>query len=102
MIPKDQKIKKAILEFLRTKTARPVGLKEISIDLRISKKESRTLKRVLRALIESGDIFQTKRGLYGPADRMNLFTGFFEAHRSSYLTAMGKSGAPWLAWNSFI
>jgi ribonuclease R len=84
LIPKDQKIKKSILEFLRTKSSRPVGLKEISSGIRISKKESRTLKRALRALIESGDIFQTKRGLYGPADRMNLFTGFFEAHRDGY------------------
>jgi ribonuclease R len=84
MIPKDQKIKKALLEFFNTKTSRPVGLREISGDLHISKKESRTLKRALRSLIESGDIFKTKKGLYGPADRMNLFTGFFEAHRDGY------------------
>ncbi|KPK03039.1 MAG: hypothetical protein AMK71_00030 [Nitrospira bacterium SG8_35_4] len=84
MIPKDQKIKNALLEFLRTKSARPAGLREISSRLRISKKESRTLKRALRSLIESGDIFKTKKGLYGPSDRMNLFTGFFEAHRDGY------------------
>jgi len=84
LIPKDQKIKKAILKLLRTKTARPVGLREINDDLRLSKKESRTVKRALRSLVESGDIFKTKKELYGPADRMNLFTGFFEAHRDGY------------------
>jgi ribonuclease R len=84
LVPRDQKIKAAVLKFLRTKTARPAGLREISSDLRIPKKESRILKRALRSLVESGDIFRTKKGLYGLAERMNLFSGLFEAHRDGY------------------
>jgi len=84
MIPKDQKVKEAALRYLRKTADRPSGVREISSALRMAKKESRTLKRVLRRLVESGDIYKTKRGLYGPADRMNLFTGFFEAHRDGY------------------
>jgi len=31
-----------------------------------------------------GDIVKTRRGLYGPAEKMNLVTGYFEAHRDGY------------------
>jgi len=84
MIPKDIQNKEAILNFLKAKTSRPVSLREIATALKIPKRESRTLKRELKSLIQSGDIFRTRYGLYGVAEKMNLTTGYFEAHRDGY------------------
>jgi ribonuclease R len=76
--------KENILNFLKTKADRPVSLGEIAKEFRIPKTESRTLKRILKSLINSGDIFRTRSGFYGAAEKMNLITGFFEAHRDGY------------------
>lgn len=84
MIPKDIKNKDTVLTFLKTKTSRPVTFKEIAKALGIHKKESRSLKRILNLLINSGDIFKTRSNLYGVAEKMSLITGFFEAHRDGY------------------
>ncbi len=84
MIPKDIKLKDSVLTFLRTKTSRPVNFKEIARALRIQRKDSRTLKRILNTLTKSGEIFRTKTGLYGLVREMNLVSGHFEAHRDGY------------------
>jgi ribonuclease R len=84
MIPKDIQNKEAVLNLLRAKTDRPVSLKEIAIALGIHKKEIRPLKRNMESLIRSGDVFRTRSGFYGLAEKMNLTTGFFEAHRDGY------------------
>ncbi len=84
MIPKDTKDGEYILTFLKTKTTRPVSFREIAAALGIPKRESRTLKRLLKSLIKSGHIFKTRAGLYGSSEKMNLVTGFFEAHRDGY------------------
>jgi ribonuclease R len=84
MLPKSIKDKESVLAFLKTKTSRPVSLREIATALGIPKKEARTLKRILKSLIKSGDVIKTRSGLYGPVEKMNLVTGFFEAHRDGY------------------
>ncbi len=80
----DIKNKETILSFLKTRTSRPVSLNDISKALGIRKKESRSLKRVLNSLVDAGDVFKTRSKLYGIAEKMNLVTGFFEAHRDGY------------------
>jgi len=84
MIPKDIQLKDSILNFLRTKTSRPVNFREIARALSIQRKNSKTLKRVLNTLIKTGEIFRTKTGFYGLIREMNLVTGHFEAHRDGY------------------
>ena len=39
---------------------------------------------MLRELVREGEIVLTRKGLYGPAEEMNLITGYFEAHRDGY------------------
>ncbi|MBI4838060.1 MAG: ribonuclease R [Nitrospirae bacterium] len=80
----DNKENEAVLNFLKLKADRPVSLREISGALRMPKHEYRMLKRTLKSLISSGDIYKTRIGLYGAADEMSLVTGFFEAHRDGY------------------
>jgi ribonuclease R len=84
MLPKDFMEKETILNFLKTRTSRPVGLREIAKALNIPKRESRALRRILRSLIRSGEIFKTRSHLFGVAEKMSLVTGFFEAHRDGY------------------
>jgi len=50
----------------------------------LSKPESRALKRLLREMLNDGEIVLNRKGMYGPAEEMNLVTGYFEAHRDGY------------------
>jgi ribonuclease R len=84
MPPKSTIDKESIFHFLKTESSKPLSIKEISRALNIHRNEERTLKRILRSLTASGDIFKTKSGCYGPAEEMNLVTGGFEAHRDGY------------------
>ncbi|MBI5050479.1 MAG: ribonuclease R [Nitrospirae bacterium] len=83
MIAKPHLDKESVLAFLRT-AAKPVSLKGIAVAIGMHKKEIRTLKRILKSLINSGDIYRNRIGLYGLAESMSLITGFFEAHRDGY------------------
>ncbi|MBI4697420.1 MAG: hypothetical protein HY758_00470 [Nitrospirae bacterium] len=76
--------KNAIFQYLKTKTSRPVSLGDIAEALRISGDDLRSLKKTLKSLNKSGEIVQTRSGLYGIAEEMRLTTGFFEAHRDGY------------------
>ncbi len=76
--------KESILFFFREKTHKPLNFKEIVSLMRLSHPEGRALKRLLRQLMREGEIVMTRKGLYGPAQDMNLVTGRFEAHRDGY------------------
>ncbi|MCL5022781.1 MAG: ribonuclease R [Nitrospirae bacterium] len=76
--------KESVLAFFREKSGKPLGFKEIVSLMRLSHPEARALKRLLRQMMREGDIVMTRKGLYGPAEDMNLLTGRFEAHRDGY------------------
>lgn len=84
MPPKDLQLKENIIHLLKEKSDRPLSIKEIGRLLRFRKHEARALRRMLRSLIKSGQIYRTKSGYYGPVDSMNLISGHFEAHRDGY------------------
>ena len=75
--------KETVFDFFKGKT-KPLSFKEIIQLMDLSKPEARSLKRVLRDLVREGEIVLTRKGLYGPAEEMNLLTGYFEAHRDGY------------------
>ncbi|MDH4232740.1 MAG: ribonuclease R, partial [Nitrospirota bacterium] len=72
--------RETVFAFFREKT-KPLSFKEIIQLMGLSRPEARSLKRVLRELVREGEIVLTRKGLYGPAEEMNLTTGYFEAHR---------------------
>jgi len=76
--------KETLLDFLKNRANRPLTLNEIASHLSLRKSEKKLLRKTLKALIKSGEIFRTKSGRYGTADKMNLITGIFEAHRDGY------------------
>ena len=93
MTPKSVINQESILKFLKKRTARPVKFREIADSLRFTKKEYKTLKRILRSLIKSGEIIRTKAGHYGLLEKMNLVTGTFDAHKDGYgFVVSEKSG----------
>jgi len=74
----------AVLKYLKTKTSRPVGMKEIARNLPVFSGRAGSLRRVLKSLTSAGSIYRTRNGLYGIADQMNLITGEFQGHREGY------------------
>lgn len=75
--------KETVFDFFKGKT-KPLSFKDIIQLMALSRPEARALKRALRELVREGEIVLTRKGLYGPAEEMNLITGHFEAHRDGY------------------
>ncbi len=76
--------KETVLRFFKEKVKRPLSFRDIAECLALSRSEARSLKRLLREMVRSGEIIRTRKGLYGSADEMNLISGYFEAHRDGY------------------
>lgn len=76
--------RETIAAFFRKKPGKPLSFKEIAERMALSRTEGRALKRVLREMLRSGEVVRTRKGLYGPAEDMNLITGYFEAHRDGF------------------
>ena len=68
----------------REKVTRPLRFNDIVLLLALSPSDRRKLKGLLKEMIGEGTIVRTRNGLYGPAEEMNLATGYFEAHRDGY------------------
>ncbi len=49
-----------------------------------SRREARALKKVLREMLRNGELVLTRKGLYAPAEDLNLVKGYFEAHKDGY------------------
>jgi ribonuclease R len=76
--------KNFLTSFFKEKVTQPLSFREIVYTLNLTPPERRKLKRLLREMVNDGDIVRTRKGLYGPAEEMNLITGYFEAHRDGY------------------
>jgi ribonuclease R len=75
---------KTVLSFFREKTRRPLSFKDIAALMNLGHKESKALRRILGAMVRDGNLVLTRKGLYGPAEDMNLARGYFEPHRDGY------------------
>jgi ribonuclease R len=85
--------KETVLSFFKEKTRKPLGFREIVSLMKPSHAEARALKRILRIMVRAGDLVLTRKGLYGPAENMNLLTGYFEPHKDGYgFVIMEKPG----------
>ena len=76
--------KDTVLEFFKEHIKKPLAFRDIFALMHLSRAEGRALKRLLRELIQSGDIVRTRKGLYGPAGDMNLESGYLELHKDGY------------------
>ena len=76
--------KQTLLSFFREKTKKPLSFKEIVSLMALSRSEAHALKKVLRRMLQDGDIVLTRKGLYVPVSDVDLMTGYFEAHKEGY------------------
>ncbi|MBC8412527.1 ribonuclease R [bacterium] len=84
MSPKNLIDEEILLEYINAKSERPVAMKDIAGTFKISKNNTKHLKKILNRLVNTGQVYMTRQGLYGPAEKLNLISGEFDAHRDGY------------------
>jgi ribonuclease R len=75
---------KQIAELIKTKTGKPMLVRELMRQLRLTADDRRDLKKVLNDLVLSGEIIKTRGNRYGLPEKMDLETGIFQAHPQGY------------------
>ncbi len=84
-MPRNNMLRKEdILAYLRKKAGRPLPFRELSSRMGVRNTDRRRFKRLLRDLVDEGEVVRTKRGLYGSSVEMAMVTGHFEAHREGF------------------
>src|SRR5262245_2089084 len=69
-----------LLKLIRDKVEHPATPREILQRLKIPRDERATLKRLLKDLVGSGDLIETRNNRFGLPDRMNLIVGRITTH----------------------
>lgn len=69
---------------MRQKVPHPATPREIIRELRITREQRTSLKRLLRHLVNDGALVQIKGNRYGLPDRMDLVVGKFDGHPSGF------------------
>ena len=86
---------KQLLEIIRTRTGKPMLVRELMRLLRLKAEDRHDLKHALNELVLSGDIIKTRGNRYGLPEKMDLETGIFQAHPSGYgFVIPEKKGKP--------
>jgi ribonuclease R len=73
-----------ILALMRDKVTHPATPRELLTALRIPKEERATFRRHLKALIQSGELVQTKGDRVGLPDKMDLMVGRLQTHAGGF------------------
>ena len=69
-----------LLQLIRDKVEHPATPRELLQRLKIPRDERATIKRLLKDLVTSGDLIETRGSRYGLPDRMNLIVGRITTH----------------------
>ncbi|HSQ77725.1 MAG TPA: ribonuclease R, partial [Nitrospirota bacterium] len=86
---------KELLEVIRTRTGKPMLVRELMRVLRLKAEDRHDLKHALNELAQSGDIIETRGNRYGLPEKMDLETGIFQAHPSGFgFVLPEKKGKP--------
>lgn len=86
---------KQLLEIIRTRTGKPMLVRELMRLLRLKTEDRHDLKHALNELVLSGDIIKTRGNRYGLPEKMDLETGIFQAHPSGFgFVLPEKKGTP--------
>jgi ribonuclease R len=73
-----------ILKLMRDKITHPATSRELLKSLRVPREERATFRRLLKTLVTTGELVQTKGGRIGLPDKMDLVVGRLETHSSGY------------------
>src|SRR5271169_1896437 len=84
---------KQIVELIKARTGKPMLVRELIRQLKLTADDRRELKQVLNELTLSGEIIKTRGNRYGLPEKMDLETGIFQAHPQGYgFVIPGKKG----------
>jgi len=75
MISPDQ-----VLSLMRERVHHPATAQELLRLLRVPRQDRSTLRRLLKSLVDSGDLIKIRGNRFGLADRMDLVVGRLETH----------------------
>ena len=73
-----------ILKLMRDKVTHPATPRELLRTLRIPQEERATFRRLLKALVASGELVQTKGDRIGLPDKMDLVVGRLQTHAGGF------------------
>jgi ribonuclease R len=86
---------KQLIEAIRTRAGKPMMVRELMRLLRLKSDDRHDLKHALNELVLSGDVVKTRGNRYGLPEKMDLETGFFQAHPAGYgFVIPEKKGKP--------
>jgi len=75
---------KQIIELIKTRTGKPMLVRELMRQLRLKAEDRHELKKVLNDLALSGEIIKTRGNRFGLPEKMDLETGIFQAHPQGF------------------
>jgi ribonuclease R len=82
-----------VLDQLRTRLDRPASAPDLVRLLRVPRQARATFRRRLRELVERGALVETRHGLYGLPDRMDLVAGRVTRHPDGYAFVEPDAGS---------
>ncbi len=82
-----------IIKSLREKVTHPATSRELIRILKVPREERATFRRLLKALVSTGELIETKGGRVGLPDKMDLVVGRLTMHAAGYgFLVPGKAG----------
>lgn len=75
---------KQIVELIKTKTGKPMLVRELMRQLRLKAEDRRELKKVLNELVLAGEIIKNRGNRFGLPEKMDLETGVYQAHPQGF------------------
>jgi ribonuclease R len=73
---------KSILRFISDKSDRPMRVKELARALDVAESDYPVFRKIIKALLDSGDLVLLKRNRIGPAAQLNVAVGTISINRS--------------------
>lgn len=81
-----------ILKFMRESVYRPLTMRELIKGFNVPAEERSTFRRLIRDLVNEGEIVKVRGNKYGLPEKMNLVTGVIEGHPDGYGFVIPEGG----------
>jgi len=91
-----------LLDAIREKVDHPATARELMQRLKLPREQRATLKRLLKGLVESGHLIQTRGNRFGLPDRMNLVVGRIQTHPRGFGFVIPDRAVDGLSGDIFI
>ncbi len=76
--------KKELLRYFKTRAGRPLLLRELMRGLKLPAEDRRKIRKLLAELTVEGLVIKTRGNRFGMPEKMDLETGFFQAHAAGF------------------